>query len=160
MSTVSFKVVTEDNVEFELTEEEARNCTTLSNMIDDLKDACLSNETTPIPHVTSITFEKVLEYLKGSVFEKDIEISDWNKNFLSDLQKVELVDVLLAANYLDYQSLLADCVYTIASDVKKCKTEKEIRELYGIVNDFTPEQLEQIKRENSWCDWSSITTSS
>jgi hypothetical protein len=32
------------------------------------------------------------------------------------------------------------------------KTPEEIRKTFGIKNDFTPEEEEQVRRENEWCE--------
>lgn len=34
----------------------------------------------------------------------------------------------------------------------KNKTPDEIRRTFNIVNDFTPEEEEQVRKENEWCD--------
>jgi len=34
----------------------------------------------------------------------------------------------------------------------KGKTPEEIRKLFNIVNDFTPEEEAQIKKENEWAE--------
>lgn len=34
----------------------------------------------------------------------------------------------------------------------KGKTPEEIRTLFNITNDFTPEEEENIRKENAWCE--------
>jgi S-phase kinase-associated protein 1 len=34
----------------------------------------------------------------------------------------------------------------------KGKSVEEIRKTFNIVNDFTPEEEEQIRKENEWCE--------
>ncbi len=34
----------------------------------------------------------------------------------------------------------------------KGKTPQEIRDTFGIENDLTPKELEQIKNDSEWCD--------
>jgi len=34
----------------------------------------------------------------------------------------------------------------------KGKKVEELRKLFNIPNDFTPEEEEQIKKENAWCE--------
>lgn len=67
------------------------------------------------------------------------------------LSRTELFDVILAANYLNIESLLKASTKVVA-DTLKGKTVEEIRKAYGIVNDFTPEEEEAIRRENEWCE--------
>ncbi|CAK9156970.1 unnamed protein product [Ilex paraguariensis] len=54
-----------------------------------------------------------------------------------------------AANYLDIESLLDLTCQTVA-DMIKGKTADEIRNTFNIENDFTPEEEEEIRRENQW----------
>lgn len=58
---------------------------------------------------------------------------------------------LQAANYLNIQSLLDLTTQTVAELIKG-KTPEQIRTEFGIVNDFTPEEEEEIKRDNAWSE--------
>ena len=40
---------------------------------------------------------------------------------------------------------------TVANMIKG-KTPEEIRVRFNIKNDFTPEEEEEVKRENAWCE--------
>lgn len=59
---------------------------------------------------------------------------------------------LQAANYLKIKSLIDLTCQTLA-DMIKGKTPEEIRNLLNIKNDFTPEEEEEIRRENAWAGW-------
>jgi S-phase kinase-associated protein 1 len=52
--------------------------------------------------------------------------------------------LLLAANYLDIKSLIELCCAKVATMIKG-KSPEEIRQQFGIVNDFTPEEESQIR---------------
>uniref|UniRef100_A0A804NLQ8 SKP1-like protein n=1 Tax=Zea mays TaxID=4577 RepID=A0A804NLQ8_MAIZE len=54
-----------------------------------------------------------------------------------------------AANYLNIKGLLDLTCQTVA-DMIKGKTPEEIRKTFNIKNDFTPEEEEEIRRENQW----------
>lgn len=56
-----------------------------------------------------------------------------------------------AANFLDIQSLLDLTCKTVA-DMIKGKTPEQIRSEFDIENDFTPEELDEVRRDNAWCD--------
>lgn len=56
-----------------------------------------------------------------------------------------------AANFLDIQPLLDLTCKTVANMIKG-KTPDQIRAEFGIPNDFTPEELEDVRRDNAWCD--------
>lgn len=58
---------------------------------------------------------------------------------------------LQAANYLDIKGLLDVTCKTVANMIKG-KTPEEIRKTFNIKNDFTPEEEEQVRKENEWCE--------
>lgn len=59
--------------------------------------------------------------------------------------------VLQAANYLDIKALLDVGCKTVANMIKG-KSPEEIRKTFNIQNDFTPEEEDQIRRENEWAE--------
>ncbi|KAJ5414536.1 hypothetical protein N7509_001163 [Penicillium cosmopolitanum] len=58
---------------------------------------------------------------------------------------------LQAANYLDIKALLDVGCKTVANMIKG-KSPEEIRKTFNIQNDFTPEEEDQIRRENEWAE--------
>ncbi|CAE6518414.1 unnamed protein product [Rhizoctonia solani] len=56
-----------------------------------------------------------------------------------------LFDIIQAVNYLDIKPLL-DLGTKAVSDSIKGKTPEEIRKIFSIASDFTPEEEAQIKR--------------
>lgn len=74
----------------------------------------------------------------------------WAERFARGLSKDALFDVLLAANYLDIPQLLELMCDTIADRYIRNKTTQEIRDALNVVNDFTPDELEQVRQENRW----------
>lgn len=59
--------------------------------------------------------------------------------------------VAQASNYLDIKPLLDVGCKTVANMIKG-KSPEEIRKTFNITNDFTPEEEEQIRRENEWAE--------
>ncbi|KAE9448608.1 hypothetical protein C3L33_19494, partial [Rhododendron williamsianum] len=55
----------------------------------------------------------------------------------------------LAAENLKIKSLLDLTCQTVA-DMIKGKTPEEIRKTFNIKNEFTPEEEEEVRRENAW----------
>ena len=54
-----------------------------------------------------------------------------------------------AANYLDIKGLL-DLICKTVADMMKGKSVEEIRKMFNIKNDFTPEEEEEVRKENQW----------
>ncbi|KAJ1491295.1 Skp1 family, dimerization domain-containing protein [Baffinella frigidus] len=63
-----------------------------------------------------------------------------------------LFNLILAANFLDIKDLLDLTCKTVAEYIKQCKTPEEIRQRFNIPNDFTPEEEEEVRKENAWCE--------
>ncbi|KAL6603117.1 hypothetical protein ACP70R_043478 [Stipagrostis hirtigluma subsp. patula] len=76
------------------------------------------------------------------------ELKSFDKAFI-DVDQAMLYDLLLASNYLEVKGLLDLCCQKVA-DMIKGKSPEEIRQTFGIKNDFTPEEYEEIRKENSW----------
>lgn len=59
------------------------------------------------------------------------------------------MDVMQAANYLNIKGLLDLTCRTVAN-MMQGKSPEEIRALFNIVNDYTPEEEAEVRRENQW----------
>ncbi|CAI9104796.1 OLC1v1003558C1 [Oldenlandia corymbosa var. corymbosa] len=144
-----------DGETFEVEEAVALESQTIKHMIE---DNCADNSI-PLPNVTSKILAKVIEYCKRHVDAAKAaegtaeKTSDEDlKSFDADFVKVDqgtLFDLILAANYLNIKSLLDLTCQTVA-DMIKGKTPEEIRKTFNIKNDFTPEEEEEVRRENAW----------
>lgn len=66
-----------------------------------------------------------------------------------DVDITTLYNLLEAANYLNIKGLMDLTAQTIA-DMIKGKTVEEIRKVFKITNDFTPEEEETIHRNSYW----------
>ncbi|PWA74596.1 SKP1-like protein 1A [Artemisia annua] len=136
---------------FEIDEKVALESVTIKNMIE---DGC-ADTAIPLPNVTSNILSKVIEYCKKHVEapkSEDKVVEEDLKSFDADFVKVDqgtLFDLILAANYLNIKSLLDLTCQTVA-DMIKGKTPEEIRKTFNIKNDFTPEEEEEVRRENAW----------
>jgi S-phase kinase-associated protein 1 len=83
-------------------------------------------------------------------------MTDWDREFIN-VDQGTLFDLILAANYLDMKGLLdlgklneliKGCK-SVANMIKN-KSVEEIRKTFNITNDFSPEEEEQIRKENEW----------
>lgn len=82
--------------------------------------------------------------------KKTTDIDDWDQKFMQVDQEM-LFEIILAANYMDIKALLDVGCKTVANMIKG-KSPEEIRKTFNIQNDFTPEEEEQIRRENEWAE--------
>ena len=116
----------------------------------------------PVPNVDSKTLELVLQFMEHhnkqpmSEIEKPLRgafsevVQEWYANFCNVDQET-LFQLILASNYLDVRPLLNLTCACVASMIKG-KTPEEIRQTFGIVNDFTPEEERMVREENRWCE--------
>jgi S-phase kinase-associated protein 1 len=145
--------------------------TIIMNMLEeeDEDDDPETGPVVPLPNIAKTEFLKVLEYARYNWNKDEEEIEkplkdklenvvkdETNKKFVQSLyagdDNIELlVNMLNAANYLDMRNLLHLCAAQVASTMKG-KSVEEIRALFDIECDFTPEELERIKEENKWCE--------
>ena len=105
--------------------------------------------------IDSKVLSKVIEYSKYHHEAEAESVPDdkknaWDRNFVK-VDDETLFNLILAANYLDIKPLLDLTCKTVADEIKG-KTPEEIRVRFNIKNDFTPEEEEEVKRENAWCE--------
>uniref|UniRef100_A0A7S0ZFH6 E3 ubiquitin ligase complex SCF subunit n=1 Tax=Timspurckia oligopyrenoides TaxID=708627 RepID=A0A7S0ZFH6_9RHOD len=146
------KLVSSDQETFEV----ERGVATISNLVSHvLEDVGEDEKLIPIPNVEARILAKVIEYCRyhhqlQTNPQADEDVEKWDKEFVR-VDKPTLFSLILAANYLDIQALLDLTCKTIA-DMIKGKSAEQIRSEFGIENDFTPEEEEEIKRENAWVE--------
>ncbi|XP_010683792.2 SKP1-like protein 1B [Beta vulgaris subsp. vulgaris] len=152
-----------DGEKFDVEESVALECETIKLMIE---DDCADN-VIPLPNVTAKILSKVIVYCKKHVESAaakscstedscsstansttNEELKIWDSEFVT-VDQSTLLDLILAANYLNIKSLL-DLTCQTVSDMIKDKTPEEVRKMFNIKNDFTPEEEEAIRRENQW----------
>ena len=82
--------------------------------------------------------------------QKTDPITGWDAEFVK-VDQATLFEMILAANFLDIKRML-DLTCKSVAEMIKGKTPEEIRKHFNIKNDFTPEEAEQVRRENEWCE--------
>ncbi|KAI9223987.1 putative E3 ubiquitin ligase complex SCF subunit sconC [Blastocladiella britannica] len=159
------KLTSSDGENITVAKEVAMRSMLIKNILEDTADADDDSHAIPIPNVTARILNKVMEYCehhKGDPIaepdEDDLaeerrrsdDIEDWDAEYINVEQEM-LFEIILAANYLDIKALLDLGCKTVANMIKG-KTTEEIRKTFNIQNDFTPEEEEQIRRENEWAE--------
>ena len=79
------------------------------------------------------------------------DIPDWDQKFLLGLDQSSLLRLIQAADYLNIKKLFSYGCKVVADSLKgkSCET---IRALYGIENDFTPDEESALRRQTAWCE--------
>lgn len=126
---------------------------TLKNMIDDLGEDLSS--ALPVHNVKSRELGKVLEWCKHRLEtpddkDKGIEnirdLDEWEKAYVGNMDQPATFQLILAANYLDIKPLLNLLCKSVALQLAG-KTPEQIKAYFGITREFTPEEIEQVKRD-------------
>ncbi|KAJ3191484.1 hypothetical protein HK101_007666 [Irineochytrium annulatum] len=155
-------LTSQDAQSFTVEKSVAERSMLLKNMLEDVGE---TDAPIPLPNVTGRILNKVIEYCTHHKDdppappeeEKDAfdtsrrrsdDIDEWDAAFIK-VDNEELFEVILAANYLDIKPLLDLGCKTVANMLKG-KSPEQIREMFNIECDFTPEELEEIRKENEW----------
>ncbi|XP_062103778.1 SKP1-like protein 1A isoform X2 [Humulus lupulus] len=149
MSESSAKIIlkSSDGESFEVEEAVAQQSQTINYMIE---DGCVDDNGVPLPNVSSAILALVIEYCKKHIDSPNPndDLNSWDAQFVN-VDQATLFELMLSANYLNINHLL-DLTCQIVADKIKGKTPEEIRKIFNIKNDFTPEEEEEIRRENQW----------
>jgi S-phase kinase-associated protein 1 len=154
-------ITTSDGITMDVERPVAERSILIKNLLEDLGGE--SDESIPIPNVNEAVMKKVLEWCThhkndppatqdddSDSRKKSTDIDEWDQKFMQVDQEM-LFEIILAANYLDIKALLDVGCKTVANMIKG-KSPDEIRKTFNIQNDFTPEEEEQIRRENEWAE--------
>lgn len=113
--------------------------------------------------VTSAALDKVADFLthyetvevmlsfEPPFTSEDIQdiVQQWYADFIS-VDKILLLDILAAANFLSIQPLLKLAVLAISIQMNG-KSPNELRPMFGISNDLNdPKEKERVRDENEW----------
>ncbi|CEJ89251.1 Putative E3 ubiquitin ligase complex SCF subunit scon-3 [[Torrubiella] hemipterigena] len=136
----------------------------IKNMLEDVGDEMIRQDNPiPIPNVNEAVLRKVIEWCdhhrndppqaqddESDARRRTMDIEEWDQKFMQVDQEM-LFEIILASNYLDIKPLLDVGCKTVANMIKG-KSPEEIRKTFNITNDFTPDEEEQIRRENEWAE--------
>ncbi|KAL7150914.1 hypothetical protein ABFS83_05G145700 [Erythranthe nasuta] len=145
-------LMSNDGVTFTVEESVAARSQTINQMIE---DGC-SDGNIPLPNVDSKTLEMVIEYCtRHDKAERmvEAEAKAAAEEYDAELMKVDvkttLFNLLMAANYLNVDSLLKLAALAAGNAIQG-KSPEQIRDTFGIINDLTPEEEDQIRKDNTW----------
>ncbi|XP_010514081.1 PREDICTED: SKP1-like protein 14 [Camelina sativa] len=167
MSSKKIELVSSDGESFVIEEVVARKLQIVRHMIE---DEC-ADKAIPLTNVTGKILSMVIEYCKTHVNvvdaeeeskedkekkeadsmsgEEAVKLKEWEAEFLKDKDLATIFQLILAANYLNVKGLLDLTCQNVADHIKDM-TPEEVRVIFNIENDFTPEEEEKVRKENSW----------
>lgn len=154
-----FTLISKEKENMEVTATAAMSSRLLKTMIEGDEEETGFN----VEVVSSSVLRKVIQYLEyhttipSKEVKKPLEhknmvdlVGEFDADFIN-VDKTIIFDLVEAANYMDIKPLMDLCFTKVASLIKGESVEK-IRETLGIVNDWTVEESEQIKKDNLWVE--------
>ncbi|KAG5533173.1 hypothetical protein RHGRI_027405 [Rhododendron griersonianum] len=138
-----------DGEEFLVEKHVALQSTLLQNMLD---SDCSSADVIPLPKIDARTLALVLGYCKkhaDASSSKQGELNSFDSEFLKDMDMGALFNLVLAANFMEIKGLLDIAAQKIADTIKD-KPHQEVREIFHVENDYTPEEEAAVREENRW----------
>ncbi|KAI0849555.1 Skp1-domain-containing protein [Daldinia vernicosa] len=92
------------------------------------------------------------EPITSTIYERPADvIPEWDRAFIGRLNKEQLFELITAVNFFDIDELFDYCAKTIAIIIQDMSTE-QMREYFGVENDFTPEEEAQLRKDHGWAD--------
>lgn len=139
--------------------------TLVATSIDDDDDEDDDDEVReiPLPNVKDAVLRKVIDYCTHYSQEpmtaiqtplKSNKIEDMVQPWYSSFVQVEqnlLFELVTAANFMDIKPLL-DLTCLAVAVLIKGKQASELRAMFNISNEFTPEEEAQVREENKWAE--------
>lgn len=152
------KLVSGDGVEIVFLKLAIDRMYTIKSMIDDIESS-ESEIKIPLTNVLSRELQRIYEYVNHHIADPVFtepdpddpidEISGWDLRFFTKIPPLELAPLMMAADFLNIPDLV-EIIAQRYAELMDEKTPEEIREMFNIPNDLTPEDIAQIEKENYW----------
>jgi len=133
-------------------------CETLKDLMGDTVEG-ETEEPILVNNHKATTLEHLIAYGMSPKTETEKMEKEWINQFLvernltgTQCEKLdERTDLLLLANFLNYRSLVEFATQEKANEILG-KTPEEIRSIWYLKNDFTPEEEARVNAQNEWND--------
>ncbi|KAE8699108.1 nuclear transcription factor Y subunit C-2-like isoform X1 [Hibiscus syriacus] len=154
-NTIKITLRSSDNQEFEVDEAVAMEFGTIKTFFDDNLDASI--EPIPLPNVSSKCLSTIIKYCKFHLGLRSRDHSSlvadeakaYDDELVDPLDNESLIELALATHYLDVKDML-DMINQGIADRIKNKSVEYVRKLFGIENDYTPEEEAEMRAQYEW----------
>ncbi|THG01809.1 SKP1-like protein 1B [Camellia sinensis] len=136
----SFTLQSSDNKEFTVKESIAIQFETINRIIEDEES---TTTTILLPNVDNETLTMAIDYCSKHVnskkISKEADLKKFDSEFVAKKDLGVLIKLVSAVNYLDVKGLLELICQRIADQIKDLMSN-DVRKIFNIENDFTPEE--------------------
>ncbi|XP_065848570.1 SKP1-like protein 14 [Euphorbia lathyris] len=151
-NTITLK--TADGEYFDVEESIAMEFLVVKNFFEDNNDAKAARSVVPLPNVCAKYMSMIIQYCGEQLkFREEsgrqAEKIKYDEKFVEDLNNEEMVEMILAVNYLCIKSFMDMLTQAVANRIKNWSVER-VRDFFGIENDFTPEEEAKLRQEYPW----------
>ncbi|KAH6831599.1 SKP1-like 4 [Perilla frutescens var. hirtella] len=139
-------LLSSDGETFEVEESIAQQSVTIKNIIEDGYAA----DRIPLPKVDGKTLAKVIEFCKHHATNSGVD-KQYDKQFAQSVKDDQdmMFGLILAANFLNIKEL-QDALCQQVADMMREKTPEEIRTTFHIKNDYSEQEMTEVRKENAW----------
>ncbi|WCJ42252.1 SKP1-like 11 [Euphorbia peplus] len=151
-NTITLK--TGDKQYFQVEECIAMEFAIVKAFFDDNDDSKYVSEV-PLPNVYAKHLRLIIQYceeqlkFRAEANRTEEEKQKYDEKFVADLSDNDMKEMILAVSYLEIKSFLDMLCQSVADRIKDWSVQR-VREFFGIPNDFSPEEEEKVRQENSW----------
>ncbi|KAH6764580.1 SKP1-like 11 [Perilla frutescens var. hirtella] len=144
-------LLSSDGETFEVEESIAQQSVTIKNIIEDGYAA----DRIPLPNVDGKTLAKVIEFCKhhatNTGVNETLTLAQYDKQFAQSVKDDQdmMFGLILAANFLNIKEL-QDALCQQVADMMGGKTPEEIRTTFHIKNDYSEQEMTEVRKENAW----------
>jgi len=121
-----------------------------------LLDAAEGDATIEVPHADEAIIKFMCEFLEQHKDDptvppewekqKPIDLTEWDKEHLTPIVGLKLIDLMKASDFLACQ-LMLNAVAKHVGEILVNKNELEVQEYFGVPATFTKEQEEEVKKK-------------
>jgi S-phase kinase-associated protein 1 len=149
-------IITSDNLKTKVSRNVAIQSSTFRDLITDVTDDVEISLKKCESFISKKTLEKCIDFIEKSIKDPIRESSeyiynDWALHFCDEIPYKELEELAELANYIEIKPLLDLITTKYANDIHKTKTLDEIRDIFGVKNDFDPDDYATYIHQCDWC---------